>query len=220
MRKKTKKKLLFYLATKFGWLIILFLGKTIFIKQKGQAHLRKIIENRAKLIFVLWHGRISVPIYVHRKEGLAPMISLHADGEMIAQTVYKLGYRPVRGSSTRGGKKAFYDLVKKIKNGTVGVMIPDGPQGPRHHFKSGTLYLAQLSDAYLLPVTFSANRKIVFNSWDKFTIPLPFSKNMILYGKPIKVPNNSSSRVLVKIRASFEQQMIQLELQADEFFRK
>ena len=220
MNKKKKQKILIFLATKFGWLFILGLGKLLFIKEKGRRHLNKLLEKKGRFIYVLWHGRMTTPIYIHRKEGVCPMISLHADGEMIAQTMNRLGFQPVRGSSTRGGKKAFYEMVSKLRNGTVGAMIPDGPNGPRHKLKPGTLYIAQQADAYLLPVTFSANKKIVFKSWDKFMLPLPFSKNVVLYGKPVRIPQDISPRELVKIKNKFEQQMITLEQQADENFRK
>ncbi len=218
--RKTKKKLTFYLATKFGWLFILALGKTLFIKEKGKKHLNQLIRENKNYIYALWHGRIIVPIFVNRNEKICPMVSLHADGEMIAQTMQRLGFNPVRGSSTRGGKKAFHDMVNTIKQGVVGAMIPDGPTGPRHKFKPGTLYLAQQAEAYLIPTTFSANRKFVFKSWDRFVLPKPFSKNLMLYGKPLKVPKNISAKSLALLRADFEQQMINLERQADEYFRK
>jgi lysophospholipid acyltransferase (LPLAT)-like uncharacterized protein len=220
MNKKKKQKILLFLASRFGWLFILLLGKLLFIKEKGRHHLNKIETEKAKHIFVIWHGRMFVPIYIHRREKICPMISLHSDGEMIAQTMYKLGYYPVRGSSTRGGKEAFHEMVKKINQGAAGAIIPDGPIGPRHQFKPGTLYLAQQTNAYLIPITFSADKKIVFKSWDKFVLPLPFSRIIMMYGKPIKLKKNASSRELVKIKADTEQQMIKLEQQADEYFRK
>ncbi len=220
MDKKKQKKILLYLGIKLGWLIILVLGKLIFIKEKNKKYVRQVQEKKAKFIYVLWHGKILVPIYVHRGEKIVPMISLHDDGELIAQTIYKLGYRPVRGSSTRGGQKAFYEMVRRINQGAVGTMIPDGPKGPRHQLKPGTLYIAQQTDAYLLPISYSSNRPLIFNSWDKFMLPLPFSKNIMIYGEPIKVPASTSARELVKIRASLEKQMVELDLQADEYFRK
>ncbi|MDW7679239.1 MAG: lysophospholipid acyltransferase family protein [bacterium] len=220
LNKQTKKKITFFLAVRFGWLFLLALGKTLFVKEKGRHYINWVKAKKANYIYVLWHGRIVVPIYVHRYEGICPMVSQHADGEMIAVTMEKLGYRTVRGSSTRGGKKAFHDMVTRIKQGMVGAMIPDGPRGPRHDLKPGTLYLAQQTGAYLIPATFSSNRKIIFKSWDKFFLPLPFSKNILLYGEPITVPKNTTPREMVKIRSKFEQQMIKLEQRADEYFRK
>lgn len=218
MNKKKKQKILFYLAIKLGWLIIIFLGKLSFIKVLERHHLTKLIEENASFMFVCWHGRILIPIYLHRNQGITPMVSLHSDGEMIAQTLYKLGYRPVRGSSTRGGKRAFHDMVDVLNRGGIGAIIPDGPRGPRHHLKPGTLYIAQQTGAYLLPMSFSAKRKIVFNSWDRFTLPIPFSKSVAIYGRPIKIAKDLAPDQLEQLRLQFEEDMIRLEKKADEYF--
>ena len=215
-----KKKILFYLATKLGWLIFILLGKLGSIKILGRQHLEKLKRNNAPFMFVLWHGRILIPIYIHRNEGITSMVSLHTDGEMIAQIVHKLGFRTVRGSSTRGGKQAFHSMVDVLNQGGVGAIMPDGPRGPRHHLKPGTLYIAQQTGAYLLPMSFAAKRKIQFSSWDRFVLPLPFSKSVVIYGKPIQVPKDASQQQLEQLRKSFENAMIQLEKKADEYFRK
>ena len=220
MNKKNKKKIQFYLATKLGWLVVLLLGKLTRIKIIGKHHFEKLSKKNVPFIYVLWHGRIILPIYVHRNEGITPMVSLHADGEMIAQTLQKLGYLTVRGSSTRGGKKAFYNLVELLKQGGQAAMIPDGPRGPRHYLKPGTLYIAQQASAYLLPICFSAKRKVQFNSWDRFFLPLPLSKSVVIYGAPINVPKDLSQKEMEQLRIKFQEDMIQLEKQADEYFRK
>lgn len=220
MSKKKKKKILFYLATKLGWLVILLLGKLSFIKLVGRHHLDQLKEKKTPFIYVSWHGRILLPIYVHRHQNITSIASLHADGEMMAQTVHRLGYRTVRGSSTRGGKEAFHNMVDVLNQNGTGAMIPDGPRGPRHYLKPGTIYLSQQTGAYLLPITFSTKRKIQFKSWDRFIIPLPFSKSVVVYGAPIHIPPNLSAEELEHLRAAFQEDMIQLEKQADEYFRK
>lgn len=219
MSKKKKNKILFYVATKLGWLIILLLGKLSFIKLVGRHHLERLKEKKVPFIYVLWHGRVLLPIYVHRYQDITSMVSLHADGEMIAQSVQRIGYQTVRGSSTRGGKEAFHNMVDVLNRGGIGAMIPDGPQGPRHYLKPGTVYLAQQTGAYLLPITFSAKRKVQFNSWDRFVLPLPFSKSVVLYGAPINISKNLLPEQLEQLRTRFQDDMIQLEKQADEYFR-
>ena len=219
MKKKTKQNIVFTLISKFGWLLILLLGKLSFIKTTGRHYWKQLKQENARFIYIIWHGRILLPIYLHRYEGITAMVSLHADGEMIAQTLHRLGYKTVRGSSTRGGKEAFYEMVEILKNGGTGAIMPDGPRGPRHKFKSGAIYLAQLSDAFLLPFTFASKRKIQFNSWDRFNLITPFSRAIAIYGKPIKVPTNLSKKEMVKFRQKIEQIMIHYEHQADEYFK-
>ena len=219
MNKKKKKKILFYLATKLGWLVILLLGKLSFIKFVGRHHLENLKNKKVPFIYVIWHGRILLPAYIHRGQGITGMASLHTDGEIGAQIVHKLGYQTVRGSSTQGGKEAFHNMVDVLNQGGCGTMFPDGPRGPRHHLKPGTLFIAQQSGAYLLPMCFSAKRKIQFNSWDRFVLPLPFSKCIAIYGPPINVPKDLSEEQLEQLRTKFQEDMIQLEKQADEYFQ-
>lgn len=214
-----KKKILFYLATKFGWLIILLLGKLSFIKLVGRQRVEELMKKKVPIIYVLWHGRFLIPIYVHRNEGITPMVSLHSDGEMIAQSLHKLGYRTVRGSSTRGGNKAFHEMIELLYQGGVGTMIPDGPRGPRHYLKPGTLHIAQQTGAYLVPVSFSAKRRVVFNSWDRFLISIPLSKTVMIYGEPVKIPHHLSQEQFEQFRLKLQEDMIQLEKQADEYFQ-
>jgi len=220
MKKQTRKKIVFTLISKFGWLLVLLLGKLSFIKFVGRHHWKRLKRENARFIYCIWHGRILLPIFTHRDEGITAMVSTHDDGEMIAQTLHRLGYKTVRGSSTRGGKEAFYDMVDVLKKGGTGAIMPDGPRGPRHKFKAGAIYLALQADAYLLPFTFASKRKIQFNSWDRFNLITPFSKAVAIYGKPIKVPKNLSKKELVKFRQQVEKTMIYYEYQADEYFKK
>ena len=207
MNKKTKQRIIFTLVSKLGWLLILMLGKLSSVKCVGRHYWKQLKKENACFIYLIWHGRILLPIYLHKNEGIVAMVSLHSDGEMIAQTLHRLGYKTVRGSSTRGGKQAFYDMVEALKNGETGAIMPDGPQGPRHKFKAGAIYIAQQADAYLLPFTFASKKKIQFNSWDKFNLITPFSKAVAIYGKPIKVPQNITAKEMVKFRQDIEQKM-------------
>jgi len=220
MKTDKKKKILFLLATKLAWLFILFLGKSARITVLGQQHWKTAYESGKGVLLIIWHGRMLMPIYIHRRQGIIAMVSQALDGEMIAQTLHRLGYRTVRGSSTRGGKEAFHAMVTVLSRGRVCAIIPDGPQGPRHKFKAGALYLAQRSGAYLLPLTFSSSHKIQFKSWDKFTIWWPFAKCVAVYGKPEQVHKDLNAAEMVQYRKQIQQRMIALEKKADAYFRQ
>jgi len=214
------ERLCFFLATRLGWVIILLLGKTLRIKFIGQEFWDRLKASGGRFIVALWHGRFLVPVFLHRRQGIVAMVSQHRDGEMIAQTLHRLGYRTVRGSSTRGGKEAFHKMVRALKKGAIGAMIPDGPRGPRHKLKPGTLYMAQQSGASILPMSFAASQKIEFKSWDRFVLPLPFSKVVVLYGEPLSVSPQLSEGEVQRLLRNLETQMIELERQADGFFSR
>lgn len=218
--RKWKQRLFFFLLTKLGWLVILVLGHLSRIRYVGREHFEWLKRNKKPFIYCIWHGRILVPIFCHRHEGIQAMVSLHDDGEMIAQTLHRLGYQTVRGSSTRGGQRATIEMIRHLKHGGVSAIMPDGPRGPRHEFKMGAITIAQRAGAYLLPFTYSASRKIVFKSWDRFMLLLPFSKSVAVYGEPIHIPAELTAEQLEEMRLTVEQRMIELERQADSYFEK
>lgn len=218
-RRNWKQRLLFFLAVRCGWLAILALGFLSRIRYVGREHFEWLRDNRKPFIYCIWHGRILLPIFVHRYENIQAMVSLHDDGEMIAHTLHRLGYITARGSSTRGGQRAMIDMIRTLKNGGVGAIMPDGPKGPRHQFKAGPVVIARRAGAYLLPITFSANRKKQFKSWDKFTVMLPFSTSVAMYGEPVAVPADATPDEIERIRQDLEKRMVELEQRADAYFQ-
>ena len=219
-QRSRKQRLFFFLLTKLGWLVILVLGRLSRIRLIGREHHDWLVRNKKPYIYCIWHGRILLPIFIHRGEGIQAMVSQHDDGEMIAQTLHRLGYQTVRGSSTRGGQRATIEMIRHLKEGGVAAIMPDGPRGPRHEFKSGAMVIAQRTGAYLLPFTFSASRHIVFRSWDRFMLLLPFAKSVAVYGRPMHVPKEATAEDLESLRQVMEQRMIDLERQADSHFQK
>ena len=216
--KSLKQRVLFYLATHFGWLLVQLWGRLTRIEVIGQDHLNTLRMQRQPFLLCIWHGRIFLPIYLHRATGLHAMVSLHSDGEMIARTLRKLGYRTIRGSSTRGGREALHQLAQAVRDGGNGAIMPDGPRGPRHRFKPGAMRIAQRSGAVLVPLTFSAKRPIRFKSWDRFLLWRPFSRTVAIYGHPIEIPPGLDKKRFEALRQAIEERMIQQEQLADAYF--
>lgn len=214
---KPGKRLLFWLATRLGWLAILLLGSLTRLRFHGREHFEKLRNGKHPFIYCIWHGKILIPIFVHRNEKVCAMVSEHFDGEMIAQTLHRLGLLTVRGSSTRGGSRAMIAMIRILRAGGTGAIMPDGPNGPRHVFKPGIIAIAQRAQAYILPLTFASTAAWVLKSWDRFTIPKPFSKSVAYYGEPIAVPANLTEAELETVRQRVEQRMLALEKEAEAF---
>jgi lysophospholipid acyltransferase (LPLAT)-like uncharacterized protein len=139
-----------------------------------------------------------VPVWFARKYKIVAMISQHRDGELVARLVQKLGYETVRGSSTRGGTTAALQMIERLKAGQVGAMICDGPKGPIHQMKPGAPYMAIQAGAVVIPAAFAATSCWTFRSWDRFTVPKPFSRVFLLWGEPIPFPGENTERTLAR----------------------
>jgi len=177
------------------------------------------LMNSKRFLFAFWHSRILPVCYTHKGYNAAIMVSRSKDGEIIAQVIYRQGHEPVRGSSTRGGREALHQIVESLKTGArPGVMIPDGPQGPRRKVQHGIIRLAQITGYPIISITGSFSHMAVLNSWDRFIIPRPFSRCLLMYGKPIYVPSDADEVLQESLRCQLECEMNRITQRVDNYF--
>ena len=98
-------------------------------------------------IFVFWHRSLLVCAHRFRDLGIAILISRSFDGELIARTVELLGFKAIRGSSTRGGSTALRQMAEAYGEGRRCAITADGPKGPAMIAKPGAAQLAALVGA-------------------------------------------------------------------------
>ena len=174
-------------SIRLGVWVIRALALTWRLRTVNEAAFRTLRENRQPFIFAFWHGQMLPLLWRHRGEGVAIVISSHRDGEIIARVAELLGYRSIRGSSTRGAARALLGLVRELENGGEAAVTPDGPRGPARRFASGALVAAQRSGAPIVGIGVCASRAWYLKSWDRFMIPKPFSRIRIVYTAPTTV---------------------------------
>lgn len=162
-----------------------------------------------------WHGRSLVFGNHFRSRGFCVVISLSRDGEIQNRIFSRLGYRTIRGSTGRGGARALAESIRALKGGGTMAMTPDGPRGPSGVVQPGVVLMAQRSGASLLPVGVSARPRWLAGSWDRYMIPLPFARAIVRFGSPIAVPSTAGDEELEVFRLSLEQQMHQLQAEAE-----
>ena len=144
-------------------------------------------------ILAIWHQNLVGGILAHSRKDdkFAMIISESKDGELVAVACEHLGHVPARGSSTRGGKKAFIEMLKFLKQGIPGALTVDGPKGPAKEVKFGIIELAKQAECPIVPYNAYATKFWTFEkSWDQFRFPKPFSTIYVIIGDPIIVPKN------------------------------
>jgi lysophospholipid acyltransferase (LPLAT)-like uncharacterized protein len=167
-----------------GGLVLRLLGMTWRVRREGQAAFDDMLARQEPFIIVFWHGEIVPVTWVHRNRGFAPLISRHADGEIIARIVEGLGYRTVRGSTSRGGVRALLETAQRVEEGITVGFTPDGPRGPRHVFAPGALIVAQRTGRPIVALGATASRAWRLRSWDRHLVPKPFATVTIRYSEP------------------------------------
>jgi len=142
-------------------------------------------------IYILWHNDILPLVWTHRHRNVSVMISEHRDGEMIARVAEALGFRTVRGSTSRGAARALLSATREIEAGFDLAITVDGPRGPRHSVAPGALIIAHRASRAMIPATVGASRAWFLKSWDRFMIPKPFARVTVVYGTPLRVDAQS-----------------------------
>ena len=136
----------------------------------------KISENlNAAGVLALWHRDLFAGAAAFRKRGIAAFISPSADGELLAKISADLGYRVVRGSSSRESL-SIREMLRLLQSGKVCAMALDGPRGPAGEEKPGTRWLAKLAQVPAWKVSVQYGAHFTLHSWDAAKIPLPLSK--------------------------------------------
>ena len=175
------------LLTRIGVGVVHLLGRTWRIKADNEAPWRHLRAGGKPIIFAFWHGQMLPLLYAHRRQGVTVLISEHGDGELIARIASSLGYRTLRGSTSRGAARALIEMTKAIEQGAELAITPDGPRGPARSVAPGAVTVAQRTGVPIIPVGVFVRAGWHLKSWDRFVIPRPFSRIHIVYGDPLTI---------------------------------
>lgn len=67
--------------------------------------------------------------------------------------------------------------------------------------------LAQLTGLALVPASYHVAWKIQAKSWDRFQIPLPFSRVRFWFGEPVSYPREATDEQREQFRRDFENRL-------------
>ena len=166
---------------------IRLLAATWRIRTEHEERWRPLYQARRAHVFLLWHEALLPLLWQHRRQGIAIVVSEAREGQYLADLGTVLGYRTVRGSSTRGASRALLGAVRELREGRAVAFTPDGPRGPRRELKPGVVAAAQRGGGIIVPIHAEASRAWRLHSWDRFMIPQPGARVTIRYGRPFEV---------------------------------
>jgi len=136
------------------------------------------------LIYACFHQDDLSCLPYFSDKNICILISQSKDGQILASAVEYMGYQTVRGSSHRGGVAGLLAGMKKVREGHKMTIAVDGPRGPIYKVKEGITAVSEKSGRPIVPVRgYPQNKKVFEKSWNKATLPLPFTKVILKLGK-------------------------------------
>jgi len=201
------------------WSYMALIGRSVRWQIEGLEKVEPLWDAPGGLLFSSWHSRIFLLPVIwtqklrHRpnnKRQPAILISLSRDGEFVARASEKLGLQVIRGSAgnkkkadkDKGGAAAIREVSDLLgrEDGVV-CMTVDGPRGPRQRAAMGAALLAQRKRATIVTYALATAPAKRLNSWDRFVVPLPFTRGAIVIGDIIKAERGEKTE---SIRARME----------------
>ncbi len=175
------------LGSAIAALLLRGLNATLRWQRLGRDRVEALINNRQRFAYATWHGSSVLLLPCHRDEPLSVLVSKSRDGDRAAALLGALGVESLRGSSSEGSTAALRNLCRASQHGRRVTLTVDGPRGPAGSVAPGIVALARLEGLWIVPVGAACGDGLQLRSWDRCTIPLPFSQAVMIYGRPFRV---------------------------------
>ncbi|MBO6809294.1 lysophospholipid acyltransferase family protein [Thalassospira sp.] len=191
-------------------------------RTEGGDHPAHYLTEGKPFIVAFWHQRLLMMPYTWRSVGgdrpFNMLISSHRDGEIISRTIARFDIKTIAGSTGKGkgGAAALRQILKALKAGEVVGITPDGPRGPRMRASDGIIQAARMAGVPIFPLTYSASNRKVIQSWDRFILPLPFSRGVFHWGDPIFVDRKLDEEGMEAKRVELENALTELTQKTDQ----
>ena len=200
----------------FQWTLALLMAGCIwfvFLTSRRKIRNMKIFREYKKkpAIFVFWHGRSMMLSPINVKVGIRgyAVSSRHRDGRMMAKLQRLFGLKPIYGSTSEGAVSVLRQGLRRLNEGHIIVLSPDGPKGPRMRLNSGALYFARMSGAPIIPVCYSCKRPwFQKKKWDQYLVTTPFNKIICEVGDPFFIDRKATEAGIADAKDRLEKIMV------------
>jgi lysophospholipid acyltransferase (LPLAT)-like uncharacterized protein len=182
-----------------GVWLVRALGWTWRFRVSHDGDVRRLRAERKPIVFSLWHGQLLPLLYHHRNSDVTILISEHADGEIIARIAMSLGYKTVRGSTSRGAARALLELTRVLEQGGDLAITPDGPRGPAKSYAPGVAVVAQRAGASVVAAAAVTSEAWRLETWDRFLIPRPFAVVHVAYSDAVLIDADGAREAAAQV---------------------
>lgn len=209
-----RRRILLPILTWFGAPIYWLISSTWRVKLTSEDPGAVDILTKQGALGVFWHGRSLPAVRSLRGFKAAVLVSPSKDGQLSMAILRGLRIPVVEGSSSRGGARAMKEMMNTLGSGTSIAITPDGPRGPMHSMTDGVPFLAHRTGYPILPLGIAVSRSWRMQSWDRFTVPKPFSLILVVVGAPIRIDPELDDQAVRACTPGVRESLIAVEQEA------
>jgi lysophospholipid acyltransferase (LPLAT)-like uncharacterized protein len=216
------QRLVLAIVPRMVWALLSIVGRTWrfeVIAEEGVTPVRDG-QKAGPEIYCFWHQCVLPCAFYFRGSGAVILISRSFDGELITRILRLFGFEAVRGSSSRGGGQGLLGLAHAIESGRTAIFTADGPRGPIYETKMGPIKLAQTTGAPIGAFHLEPRRARAMKSWDRFLVPLPFTRICVSWAQWTGVPAELQAESLETKRTELNAAIERARLRAYAYFGK
>jgi hypothetical protein len=199
-----------------GYFLIKGLNLTMNVRFSEEPPVRKMLDSKSPFVLVFFHGRQFLLVHQLRNWPNTIMTSISYMGEIQALILKMFGYKTIQGSSSKGGARVLAKMIGHIRRGRVGTFAVDGPRGPYRDVKPGAIFAAKKLGVPVVPVSTSAWPSLIIeNVWDRYLLPLPFSRGLVHFGEPMFLDRDVTEESIKRDCQRIGRVLEELEAEAD-----
>lgn len=180
-----------------------FVGRSLRWRVQNRSNLTLAKSEKRPLLWALWHNQVT-PFIMFAYRFFDPttfsLITVGDErGTILGRMAEKMGATPYgidMGGNPVASGRSLLRIIQAMKRGQQTLLAPDGPDGPAFVPKPGISFLARKTEAVVLPVGIFSATAYRMNRWDRYQVPLPFSRSTIVFGKPILATRKSDEQAL------------------------
>ncbi len=172
----------------------------------GLNNLKQAQESGRPLIFATWHGftMMLVAFFADHYDVSRIVLLMPDDWRGAALEIFarKVGAEPypmdLTGEGGMASARKLTHLIRRVREGFDCYITPDGPDGPAYVIKPGITYIARKAKALIVPLGAYARHAYRLPRWDRYVVPLPFSRISVTIGEPIETPDKGKETAVTE----------------------
>ena len=159
------------------------------------------------VIFTVWHQRLIMAPYMFNQDlgKFCSLTSAARAGRLVGQVLARFGFATIPMSSHKRHVALSREVLRRMADGfTIGIAV-DGPRGPARVASSVPLVWARSTGKKIFVLSYATRRAIIFPSWDRFMLPLPFTRGVLMCREwQREVPRKMDEETLESLRLDLQ----------------